>query len=214
MDVTSYLLGKKSSGGGGGVDEYFTDVTTTTNDSIIKTLIKKIPAFKLGTNVIELSGAFRNYTELVSAPIITNISQATIISNMFAGCTKLVDVPNYNTSNATNMSSMFDGCSSLETAPQLDTSKVTNMANMYNYCSELKNVPQYNFESATSMTNMFRYCNKLTDQSIDNILASCIGAVNYADTKTLRRIGIISYSSSRIQALPHYQAFVNAGWSL
>lgn len=218
MDITSYLLGKNASGGGGS-EKYFVDTVNATNASyVVKSLLKEIPEITLASNLTTLSSAFQYCTELVTAPPITNMEQVTDTSNMFEYCSKLINVPNYNTTNVTSMSYMFDGCSLLETAPQFDTSKTTSTTSMFSNCAELKNVPQYNFENATALTNMFRNCLKLTDESLNNVLASCITVTNkYTDTKTLKRIGINNYSAyptSRIQALPHYQDFISAGWSI
>ena len=51
--------------------------------------------------------------------------------------------------------------------------------------------------------------------NLNNILLSCISATSYTETKTLTQLGIYSYRypASRIQALPNYQDFLNAGWT-
>lgn len=58
--------------------------------------------------------------------------------------------------------------------------------------------------------------NKLTDASLDNILQMCINATSYTETKTLAELGLSNYraSVSRVEALPHYQDFLNAGWTI
>ena len=66
------------------------------------------------------------------------------------------------------------------------------------------------------MYRMFFYCFSLSDTSLDNILQMCINATSYTATKTLNHIGIYldTYPASRIQALPHYQDFLDAGWTI
>ena len=80
----------------------------------------------------------------------------------------------------------------------------------------MENIPLLNAASATNMDYMFVGCEKLTDTSLDNILQMCISATNYTGTKTLAQLSINDatvYPASRIQALPHYQDFINAGWT-
>ena len=63
---------------------------------------------------------------------------------------------------------------------------------------------------------MFYSCPKLTDKSIDNILKMCINAISYSGVKTLQILGFSSndYPASRIQELPSYQDFIDAGWTI
>lgn len=232
MDVTSYLLGKNSSGGGksilqsksveitengttnvvadsgyDGLDkvEVITNVSsggdafcesvnrdTSSSSPIMNKLIKNVPSFSLTPEVTSLNNAFNNCPFLISVGTIYNISQVTDVSYMFSNC------------------------GSLETAPQLDISNATNLSNMFAYSSKLKNVPQYNFTKATDLLNMFRYCNSLSDDSMNNILASCTTAINYTSTKTLKAIGFTnsSFPARRIQTLSNYQDFLDAGWTI
>ena len=143
-----------------------------------------------------------------------DLSQLTTMYQLFMSCKSLTSVPVLNTSNVTNMSWAFNGCASLVNFPLLDTSNVTNMGYMLTGCASLVNFPLLDTSSVTSMGNMFLNCTSLTDASLDNILQMCINATNYNGTKKLTSIGITtaSYPASRIQALPHYQAFINAGW--
>ena len=106
---------------------------------------------------------------------------------------------------------------SLTQAPYLDTSQVTNMEQMFYGSAYFTTIPLYNTSSVTTMQGAFSYINGLTDTSLDNILQMCINATNYTETKTLSSLGITNatyYPTSRIQALPHYQDFINAGWTI
>ena len=109
---------------------------------------------------------------------------------------------------------MFDNCTSLKEIPQLNTSNVTNMSYMFQYCELLENVPQFDTSNVIAMKNMFQYCNKLTDTSIDNILQFCI--TSKIKNGTLKYLGFNSnvYPINRIEALPHYQDFLDAGWTI
>ena len=111
---------------------------------------------------------------------------------------------------------MFTNCTSLTTIPLLDTSSATNMTTMFYGCSSLTTIPLLDTSSATNINGMFTNCSSLTDTSLDNILQMCINATSYTGTKTLYAIGFRSskYTVSKIEALPHYQEFINAGWTL
>ncbi len=146
-------------------------------------------------------------------------SKLTSFSYFFSGYNNLTSVSPIDTSSATNFSYMFENCTSLATAPELNTSKGTNFSYMYTYCSALQNVPVYDWSKVTGSYNlvgMFQNCNSLTDQSVDNVLQSCISAVNFPGNKKFTMLGfnINSYPISRMETLPHYQDFIDAGWTV
>ena len=114
------------------------------------------------------------------------------------------------------MPNMFQGCSSLKTIPLLNTSSVDNMSSMFAYCYSLEDIPIFDTSNVTNFYNMFNSCGKLTDTSLNNILEMCINATSYTGTKTLARLGLTSnnYPTSKIESLPSYQDFINAGWTI
>ena len=121
-----------------------------------------------------------------------NMKMGTVITSTYNSVvSNIKEVPLIDISALTSITSFFQDFKSLETVPVLDTSHITNMS------------------------NMFTRCWALSDESLDNILQMCINATSYTSTKTLYAIGIKStnYPAERIQALPHYQDFINAGWS-
>ena len=128
----------------------------------------------------------------------------------------LVIMPLVDTSNSNNTAAMFYGAISLLEIPLLDTSNVTTFYTMFQGCYSLRKIPVLNTSKVTFFDNCYRDCRSLSDNSLDNILQMCIGSTSYTGTKTLKQIGITSsyYTSSRIQALPHYQDFINAGWTI
>ena len=226
---------------GSGAGDYFLNKISAggSTTSGVNRMIKAIPS-DITVEGRDLSNAFFGCSQLTSIPLIdtsnvTNMSSmcnscgsltnfpllntgnVTNMSRMFYGCAALKIIPLINTSNVTNMQQMF-GLSGIETIPTLVTSSVTNFNNMCNSCSSLKNFPVLDFSSAnsaTSLTNMFSSCLNLTDESLNNILLSCISATNYTGTKTLKTLAFTSayYSESRIEALPNYQDFLDAGWT-
>ena len=176
------------------------------------TLLKEVPQLNT-SNVINMSSMFSYCTSLKEIPQF-DTSKVANMGSMFNNCTLLKEVPQLNTSNVINMSSMFSYCTSLKEIPQFDTSNVTNMSGMFQQCDLLENVPQFDTSNVTNMSNMFNLCNKLTDTSIDNILQFCI--TSEIENGTLKYLGFNSnvYPVNRIEALPHYQDFLDAGWTI
>lgn len=175
---------------GGDLSEYFDDKIES---GIVSTpgwtkVLKKLPD-NLTVSGSNLSYAFYNYPKPT--------------------------IPSLDTSNVTNMSFMFNACPNLKSIPLLDTSKVSNMSNIFS-STQIEDLPLLNTESATSMSNMFTSSNHLTDTSLDNVLQMCINATSYTGAKTLINLGFKKkyYAASRIQALPHYQDFIDAGWTI
>ncbi len=162
---------------------------------------------------------FDSCTNLTTIPLL-DTSNVTTATQMFSSCERLKTIPLLDLSKCTNTRNMFSTCSALESIPLLNTSRVTEMRNMFLSCEELKDVPLLNTSSITGnngFTNAFQYCPKLTDTSLDNILQMCINATSYTSNyKTLARLGLTAtdYPTSKIQALPHYQDFINAGWTI
>ena len=214
MDILSYILGKKSSSGGGtDLSDYF---TSTIDSNGFSAMIKKIPdnITVVGT---DLTNAFRNFkgTEI---PLFDTSSVTNMVS-MFSGCINLTTIPLLNTSNVTKTTSMFNGCISLISVPLLDLSNVltNNANNMFSGCTNLTTIPILNTSGLTFMTNMFSDCPSLTDISLDNLLQMCINSgITLSTRKQLSSVGLTSdnYPVSRIEALPHYQDFIDAGWTI
>lgn len=160
--------------------------------------------------------AFNNDTYLVYAPFV-DTSSVTNFREYFGGCKALMYVPNLNTSNGTNFNQMFNQCTCLSTAPELDTFKGTDISLMFSNCTNLEHIPVYNWSASTGagkLYNIFQNVRNLTDESLNNILKSCI-TCDYAGDKTLTELGINKnwYPASRIEALSDYQNFINAGWT-
>lgn len=193
MDVTSYLLGKNVSGGGGGST----------------------------TKLVPLTLTFTNYTGDIIDTKLIDSSRLTTMLNMFQNCSNVeeLDLSGWNFENVTNMNNMFNGCSKLKTikAEEIYAPNSTGFTNSFSNCSALEDIPVINAPKTTKLNGTFNQIGEhLTDKSLDNILLTCIKATSYSSTKTLSTIGIKTdtYPASRIQSLPHYQDFVNAGWSI
>lgn len=192
MELFDYLLAKTKAGGGGSDLDWSAIGYNSTPKSIVD-----------GYNYAK--DIYDNWN-----------SSATNLSDKYKSNNNLLIMPLVDTSNVTNMHSIFQN-SSLISLPLLDTHNVTDMGSMFYYCTNLKTVPLLNTSSVTNVSYMFYYCNILNNTSLDNILQMCINATSYTGTKTLNTLGITNttyYPVSRIQALPHYQDFINAGWTI
>lgn len=213
MDILSYKLGQKSSGGGGGgssSSDYFIEDTLNKND--IRYFIKKIGNIKSSTSSASNLLANCNNVEEIESLELPNVT-----SFSFMNKTKLKKIGGLKFGSLTSCNQMFSGCNSLKTIPRFETKDVTDFSWFCFSCIELENVPLFDTSSCTQFSVTFTSCSKLTDQSLDNILQMCINATQYTGTKTLSStMGFNSgyYSASRIQALPHYQDFINAGWTI
>ena len=200
--------------GGGDIGEYY-ELNAINNANNIKDFIKKIPDLNAGTSTTMDSG-FSGMKMLEEIGTITALSCSNF-SFAFYNNPMLTKIKGLQTSlSLKNVSNMFRNSPKLTEIPPFDTSGVTRAQNMFYSCSALTKVPEFNFSSITDINNMsymFDSVYKLTDESLDNILKSCISA---GTTGALSSLGFTAarYNASRIQALPHYQDFIDAGWSI
>lgn len=163
-----------------------------------------------------MQSKFSHDTSLVIMPLV-DTSNITDMWSAFEGCSNLKSVPQLNTSKVNTIRNMFYQCLQIETIPLFDTSNVTTMRGAFSSCSELINLPQFNTSKLTNIQNTFSGSPKLSDTSLDNILKMCINInSNYSRAKTLVEVGLTStnYPASKIQSLPSYQNFINAGWTI
>ena len=192
----------------------------TTTKQMFNNCIKltKVPLFDT-SSVTDMSLMFSGCNSIEEIPDF-NTSSAQNMSYMFSSCYALKELPNINTSNATNMSSMCQDVKLIKTCPNFDTSKATDLSYMFYMSSgsqtSLENVPILDTSSCTNMLAMFRYCTALSDQSLDNILVMCINS-QVQRNKSLAGIfgsGVVVYNLiQRCHQQPHYQDFLDAGWT-
>lgn len=198
---------------GGVVSEYFEQ--NIENAQKATKFIKKFPDISTSRNG-SMSSFFDNYTNLVEIGKIS-ILNCTDLSWGFSNCVNLEEIKEIKTtSTLTNTDNMFYGTSKLTETPLFDTSGVTTCKNMFAYCSKLTTIPQYDLSSITNINNMrymFQSTFFLTDQSLDNVLKMCI-STNTTGSLADLGFGGTFYPSSRVQALPSYQDFINAGWTM
>lgn len=132
-----------------------TSVTDTSGMFAQCSGLTELPPISLA-GVTDVTAMF-SQTKLLSIPSL-DLSAATSVGSLFAGCEQLHTVGQLITPNATNTSYMFDGCINLSTAPSFNTSNVTDMSYMFYGCSSLTTVPLYNTSNVTTMDSMFEGC--------------------------------------------------------
>lgn len=165
---------------------------------------------QLNTNqVINMSNMFANCKNLQTVPQL-NTSNVTIMTSMFSGCRSLQTIPLLDTKNVTSTNNMLSYCTNLQVVPQLDISKVTNTARMFGDCTNLVTIPVLNISSATTIGNTFINCPNLSDDSLNNILATCLTAKT---SRTLEYIGLTQEQAEKCTTLSNYEAFTSAGWT-
>ena len=103
---------------------------------------------------------FSDCSKLIEIPEF-DTSNVTDMTGMFKYCRKAKNIPHFNTSNVTNMTEMFHTCGSLIDIPLLDTSNVTNMVSMFHACVHLKTIPLLDTSKVNNMSKMFYYCYEL-----------------------------------------------------
>jgi len=184
-----------------------------TNKASINVNVQGVTNFKV------INGMKFERSTLVEFPNL-DTSEVTNMNLMFNSCSNLVITPNMNdTSNVTDMTYTFQSNTALVTARQMNTSSVQNFNNMFSGCTNLVNVPEFDFSGIPNNTSrinyMFYNCSSLSNESLNNIMASCISAtgITTASGKTLKKIGLTSAQASTCTNLSNYQAFVAAGWS-
>lgn len=193
------------------------NVTTTAYFFKMCTNLKTVPLLNT-SNVTNMTSMFSYCESLTEIPQL-DTSNVTSMNSMFAYCKSLTTIPLLDTSNVTGMSEMFNACVSLTELPQLNTSKVTSMGLMFGSCRNLTTLPVLDLSSITSTNNMtstFAGCDSLSDESLDNIMKSCISAVNITSTlyKSAAYIGLNEEQRTKLPSLPSYNAFIAAGWTI
>ena len=143
-------------------------------------------------------------------------SAATKVDDMFANW-QGETLPINSIGNATSIYAMCFNATGLVTFPEIDTSKVTRFQQFVHGCSNLVNVPRLDMTSANNSSyvqDMFRNCPSLSDESLNNILASLATAVKITNAaiKQLIYIGLSQEQAEKCTTLSNWQALSDLGW--
>ena len=190
--------------------------------SEMSTAIDNLPSGGGGDYNAKIDGSITYYSSygvkgLISEADLEGITFSSLNSAFF-DWRGVKSIKNITTSNVTDFENMFRGCKELITAPSMDTKNGKKFAYFFMECAKLQNVPVYDW-SCIDLTNgdklqlSFYGCNALTNESLNNILASCISATNITRKKTLSNLGLSSTQIATCQTLSNWDAFVSAGWS-
>lgn len=230
------------SGGVDTLVEYLEQRDTLNYALASNTTITEVPFFAVKSTVRDMSNICYNCTRLTTMPLIDtakvtsfsyafancklatipafNTSSVTNMNSAFYGC-KEENLPTLDTSSVTNFRAMFAANTNLKTFPQLDLSKGTTFGGsgvydgMFSYCTKLVTVPVLSLSSATSTTalrNMFNTCSALSNESLNNVLASLLTA-RVSANKTLQYIGLTSTQATTCTGLSNWAALEAAGWT-
>lgn len=160
-----------------------------------------------------VSGMFTGCKSLTSITGNFDTSNATNFANTFEDCNVIENVPAIDTSASTTFYRCFHNCFALKTAPAWDLSSATNLSQMFWQDAALENIPEYDLSNATTLQNMYQNTgDNITNDSLNNILASCISATVYTGTKSLAYLGLSNTYDAIIPTLSNYNDFLTAGW--
>ncbi|MCR4863982.1 MAG: DUF285 domain-containing protein [Bacteroidales bacterium] len=115
-----------------------------------------------------LKGMFKDMTSLtkITWGLFFDTEQTTDMSEMFMGCTGLLDINLIdvaNTKNVTTVAYMFDNCSSatrILLGDQFDTRNVTTTSHMFNECRSLQKISLGQYFDTRNVTDMsYMFCN-------------------------------------------------------
>lgn len=172
--------------------------------------LKSIPLLDT-SEVTTMYACFRD-SGITQLPLL-DTSKLTTMREMFNNCRQLLSVPLFDTSNVTSMQDMLINCKKLTEVPLFDTSKVTSMKAMLAYCDNLERIPAFDMASVTDLTDFVKNCNKLSNDSLNNIMASLLTATSYTGTKTLNHVGLSSAQATTCTTLSNWTALSDAGWT-
>lgn len=153
---------------------------------------------------------------LSSVEVITNVSGSPTITDgsylFYAGArndSMSALLENFLPTNT--VEEMFSRNTAITSIPSFNSTTVYNFQKMCYMCTNLVNVPVYNWNNASLLSDIFAFCNNLSDDSLNNIMESCISVTKFHST--LRYLGLSQAQATICQGLSNYTAFTNAGWT-
>ena len=191
--------------------------TTIILAEITITNINPVIAYSYYLDIINNNAIFKKEGEqkigsdiLKFADYIQPLNQQTGLYGTFReivsiGCLDLINVPVAN--------SICSYTSTLKYIGSIkNTNAVTNISQLFDDCTRLVNIPLFDTSNVTNMQYMIRGCRNLSDESLDNILQMAANS-KVTSNKTWVSLAEATYTLGKISSLPHYQDFLNAGWT-
>lgn len=152
-----------------------------------------------------------------------NCNNLKYVPSMFEYCNNLITVSNLNLDSVYNAENMFRNCSNLVSLVNISTEtyRFNNATRMFYGCENLIDIPQFNFSKVEYLGyigSMFYGCDNLSNNSLSNIVKS-ISIINayktsYANSRTLKHLGLSNNQMGYCVDLPEWQDCVNNGWSV
>ena len=175
--------------------------------------LTKVPLLDTA-DVTNMRSMFSGCSKLIDVPEL-DTSNVTAMAYMFSGCSNLTEIPIFNMDNVANTNSMFERCESLVVVPELNLSNVTSVYDMFTGCINLTTVPVFDISKINTILRMFSNCPNLSNDSLNNILASCITAnsITNTDDKTLKYAGLSETQATTCTTLSNWAACEAAGWT-
>lgn len=208
-DVTNYAIANVNVASSNNAN-VTTDITSS-SALHIQSYITELPELDM-VNRTSLQKFFESCFNLHSVRL-KNTSNVTNFNDCFSA-SRIENIQGLDTSNGEQFNGMFYACQTMETAPEMDLRKATNISRMFNSCISLKNVPVYNPSALTTyFSNIFGGCIALTNESLNNILQTCINATSYTGTKTLKEIGLTSAQATICTGLSNWTTAQSNGWT-
>lgn len=120
-------------------------------------------------------GTFRDCTKLTEVPLF-DTRTATNMNSMFMN-TAITTLPAYSTSQATGLGWFLTGCSGLTGSLTIDCSSCTDMQHAFHGCSGLTTINAQNTNLVTNMKFTFAGCSALT--TVGNLYTSAVTDMGY-----------------------------------
>lgn len=138
--------------------------------------------------------------EYINPNILSNAKPFTV-SNCFYRCTKLINIPYFDTSKTTDFSNFVGTCNNIASYPIYNMSKATTISNMFNLVSSNGSGSSNNAEVSDAVAyNMIESLKTLNSE--------------YTGAKTLGTIGLNTKNKNKFQAQSNWQDLVDLGWSV
>lgn len=205
-----YLIGKKS--GGGSPAPTPTSLILPNGIKFGDSILESYPDYFDFSEIINARNLFRQNYSLKTFS--GSFDSCTDMGGLFYSDNKLESVTLNNITNVTVFSTAFQGCSKL-TSVTLGECSPTNCVSMFTSCSSLVNLPVFNLNLTNGqIQNMVSYCSSLSNESIQNLLKMVNAIQQFPYTKTLKYLGLTqSQATIATSFTTEWNALVAKGWT-
>jgi len=240
MDVTSYLLGKKSSGGGGGGgDTRWQEIGYEEEPQVIQDGIDYAKEIMQNwdASITDRQQAFYGDKNLIYFPLV-DTSTVTNGDYMFQNCTGVEIIPDLDLTSCTSCKYMLQNCTALIEVGDIKFNGYCNTKDMFNGCTALKTIktlyiggnsssdsitistlPQLTTIETIKTNNLKSYdrtlinnCPNLSNNTLKVIL-NFLKTLTNQSYKTLSRIGLSQTQAELCATFDEWAELESAGWT-